>query len=808
MITKSENSLWFFKEYHKLKNNDPTSMLSVIELIAKAKIDANPHQIDAVLFGLSNLESNGILLADEVGLGKTIEAGLILSQYFHSGKKKILILPPNSLIEQWEKELKNLFGFSPSVFRRTSEFDANIESSTITIITDHVAKSSKKLISSHWDLIIIDEAHRYRNFVDNLDGRYSAAVKNFKHIRPLLLTATPVQTDIKDFFALISIFRQRPHEEFAALSNKFNMDNIELLADSLSNEVFRTLRKNVHTVNYPPRKVFTIEILENDVSEIELENIKLIEKNFDKLKKLTKAAGLLKSSFLNYYASTPQMCFTVLFNSARAIIGNSEENSLVSRLENIRTNLSSMGLPLEEETEEEDNQTASPPEELQKSLLNIYLDILEVVSTRKIESGKLDALIEQVRICLTDREICPNEKIVIFTQFTTTQSILVNSLAESGVVSVDDIQTFSGNNNSYENIYNFKYNKKILIITDAGCFGLNLQFSNCLINFDFPWNPMTIEQRIGRIHRYGQKFTANVFNTVFSFFEFEKNKYRVLVDRCNISQELFGASSEILSELENHKDYSELQKSIQSKQLTSEEICTRYENMIKENSVEISDSISSMKKNVFDILDEKSRSKIKIDRELLQKQLDDITTFTKILFEVSFPSNWTWLENNVFEVKKRPALLEPKNERQKYQISTSSTTEEEYVRVGFGHPLFVECMKIAAKSLELIKSSSVEIYTRSQEVVVAIQVVSVVGFITLPLPEFCKKMLKESGEDKLNLTGANLQMLVKALMEENREKLKAKKIELFKKIKSNVEENRSETDKINIVIRGIYIEQS
>lgn len=177
-------------------------------VLSEAKVDLNPHQVEAALFALKSPFSKGIILADEVGLGKTIEAGIIISQCWAEQKQRILIIVPATLRRQWAAEMEDKFYLSSELLERKSCLDPEIlaDKHLLFICSYHyAAKHSEELSLSNWDLVVIDEAHKMRNIYRNKKSYAARIADAFRDSKKLLLTATPLQNNIQELYGLISV---------------------------------------------------------------------------------------------------------------------------------------------------------------------------------------------------------------------------------------------------------------------------------------------------------------------------------------------------------------------------------------------------------------------------------------------------------------------------------------------------------------------------------------------------------------------------------------------------------------------------
>ena len=251
------------------------SLQKLAASLSDAQVDLNPHQVEAALFAFRSPLSKGAILADEVGLGKTIEAGIVISQKWAERKRKILIILPSSLRKQWNQELMDKF-FLPSVILETQPFNQEIkrgnlnpfdQKETIIICSYHFARAKDAYIrQTAWDLVVIDEAHRLRN-VYKPTNKIANAIKNaVAHAPKLLLTATPLQNTLMELYGLVSIIDDYTFGDLKSFKGQFakltNEDNFDDLKERLKPICKRTLRRQVlEYVKYTNRIPITQEFI-------------------------------------------------------------------------------------------------------------------------------------------------------------------------------------------------------------------------------------------------------------------------------------------------------------------------------------------------------------------------------------------------------------------------------------------------------------------------------------------------------------------------------------------------------------------
>lgn len=238
-----------------------------------AQVDLNPHQIDAALFAFNSPLSQGAILADEVGLGKTIEAGILLSQQWAEHKRKLLIIAPANLRKQWNQELQDKF-FLPSIILENKSFNELIKQGNlnpfvqqngIVICSYQFAKAKASYLQRiDWDLVIIDEAHRLRN-VYKTSNKTARAIKDaVNKDKKILLTATPLQNSILELFGLLSIIDEYSFGDVKSFKSKYGRivdeDDYAELKERIKPYCHRTLRKQVlEYINYTQRRAICID---------------------------------------------------------------------------------------------------------------------------------------------------------------------------------------------------------------------------------------------------------------------------------------------------------------------------------------------------------------------------------------------------------------------------------------------------------------------------------------------------------------------------------------------------------------------
>lgn len=431
-------------------------------------------------------EMNGrAILADEVGLGKTIEAGLIIKEYMIRGlAKKILILVPASLVTQWRNELNEKF-FIPAVNKPKRDADA-WEHYDILISSIDTAKrpsNKEKILNIDYDLVLIDEAHKLKN----RQTQNYAFVREITKKYCLLLTATPVQNRLTEIFNLVAILKPGHLGNYEAFLDTYGNNRKKIKQDAylkalIQKVMVRNSRKNTE-LNNAKRHIDTTWIdmkpEERDVYE-QVANLSSSLSTFSNITLLRE----LCSSREACYLSLKKMTFPQAYQS--------HVDSILEQME---------GMP-------------------QHSKAEKALEVIQHLGDKKV---------------------------ILFTEYRATQFYLQWYLQEHGITSVPYRGGFNRSRKDWMR-HLFENHAQVLIATEAGGEGINLQFCNHLINYDLPWNPMRLEQRIGRIHRFGQDKDVFVYNISIRN-TFEEHIMTLLYEKISMFENVIGHLDDILSEL-------------------------------------------------------------------------------------------------------------------------------------------------------------------------------------------------------------------------------------------------------------------
>ncbi|MHB1501031.1 MAG: DEAD/DEAH box helicase [Candidatus Dormibacteria bacterium] len=468
----------------------------IIASLPRLRFEPFRYQLEAAQVALRRMRGRAIL-ADEVGLGKTIEAALVLSELRVRGlARRVLILTPPGLLEQWQEELDRKFAL-PSLLVHGGSWEPTLWSGEDPAVIASLSAARRAplkdaLVAEAWDLVIVDEAHHLKNpqtasarLLRQLQSRYL-----------LLLTATPVENRLDDLFQLVSLVRpghlgtpaafRKRHAGLAGAESAKNLAELqrrtrEVMVRHRRSEVARMLpRRLAETLRINP------EAAEAELYQLVAERVR--EQGRDG--NAQQAMGL--RALLRAAGSSP------------AALGSAAE-------------------------------AAGWPEVARRA-----------VELRETEKAR--ALLDLLR-----RHRDRGEKVVVFTGFRRTLEYLQALLDERGLAHA----AYHGSlphQRKEEAIRSFERDLPVLLTTEAGGEGRNLQFCHVMINFDLPWNPMRIEQRLGRIHRVGQDHEVLLSNLVTAN-TIEDQILRVLESRINLFELVVGELDMILGRIEDDFDF-------------------------------------------------------------------------------------------------------------------------------------------------------------------------------------------------------------------------------------------------------------
>jgi SNF2 family DNA or RNA helicase len=488
------------------------------------------YQMRAAQIMLRRFRGRG-MFCDEVGLGKTIEAGLVIKEYLSRNiVQRLMVVTPASLVEQWREELAVKFGLTGFVTTADANFRAAGSEAwekfpllIASLATARRAEHRARLTQIPFDLVVLDEAHHLKNrnsaswkFVNELQRKYI-----------VLLTATPVENNLDELYNLITLLKpgqlKTPREfrkQFVVSGDPRLPKNRGQLRELLGDVMVRHTRSQVN-INLPPRQANTVRV---NLSNEEAEFYKAVSDCVRDLLAPSNQSSLEENPVGKESVIRQTDRFALL--TLQREIGSSPKAA--------EATLRSLGARIT--NEESRNQLIGLAER----------------STQIHSWAKADALEKLLKTILRD----PTEKVIIFTHFRRTLEKLAELLRR---MDVDFVQYHGEMDMPSKNqaIADFESRASILLSTEAAGEGRNLQFCRTMINFDIPWNPMRIEQRVGRIHRVGQTRDVRIYNLA-ARDTVEDYLLEILDQKLNMFELVIGEMDMILGQIEDERDFEDL----------------------------------------------------------------------------------------------------------------------------------------------------------------------------------------------------------------------------------------------------------
>lgn len=762
-ITTYHAKYFAYELTRQLPSNDIGKLTASLQ---DAQVDLNPHQVEAALFAFKSPLSKGAVLADEVGLGKTIEAGIILSQQWAERKRKLLIIGPSNLRKQWNRELSDKF-YLPSIILEAKSFNDYIKSGclnpfdqddTIIICSFHFAKNKAPYLKHiNWDLVIMDEAHRLRN-VYKPSNKIGNSIKNaLDHCKKVLLTATPLQNSILELYGLVSLIDPYIFGDIKSFKTQFSRivdeENYEDLRNRLQPICKRTLRRQVlEYIKYTERRPLVQEYFPSE-DEITLYNWVSDYLQRPKLYALPTSQRQLMTLILR----------KLLASSTYAIFGTLD--ALVKRLELIIVNHNTIKIDeeisldfetydeIQEEWESEEEEDAGKEEDVEfitfsaSEIEEIKRELEDLIKFRVLakkirKNSKAEQLFTALERGFQALEsLGANQKVLIFTESRRTQDFVYSLLESRGYA--NKVVKFNGSNSDSKSkeIYSaylkkhkgtdvltgsmtadkraaivdyFKDEATIMIATEAAAEGINLQFCSLVINFDLPWNPQRIEQRIGRCHRYGQKYDVVVINFLNKSNAADQRVYELLDQKFKLFDGVFGASDEVLGSIGNGVDFEKRIANIYQQCRTTDEIQSAFDLLQTELRPDISEKVQETRKVLLENFDEEVRDKLKVN---LLESTEYLTRFEERLWETtkfflnrsadfddksfSFTLNENPFPNVV--INKGPyMILKPQKGERKSDVDVPENTNVYRVGHNLAREILSACKQLKTPTRELI----------------------------------------------------------------------------------------------------------
>ena len=633
------------------------SVESLASTLMGSQVDLNPHQVEAALFACKNPLSRGVILADEVGLGKTIEAGIVISQRWAERRRNILIIVPANLRKQWHQELQDKFGLQ-SLILEAKNYNAlrkQGQQNPFSIITGPVICSYQfarakalDIKNINWDLVVMDEAHRMRNVYKTSNVIAKTLKEALAHVHSkVLLTATPLQNSLLELYGLVSMIDDRVFGDLDSFRTQFSQASKGQSFDALRARIApickRTLRRQVQQyVSYTARRAM-LEEFSPSTEEQHLSSLVADYLRRPNLKALPDGQRQLISLVLwKLLASSTHAIAGALETMANRLQGVLDQAPVITELtEQLDEDYESLDETAEEWNEEAEDKKYPDADEREAITQEIAeLRHFKSLASNIRENSKGKALLTALDRAFKELErLGAAKKAIIFTESKRTQNYLLTLLADTHYG--DGIVLFNGSNSDAraKEIYkdwlkrhegsdkisgsktadtraalveHFKERGTVMIATEAGAEGINLQFCSLVVNYDLPWNPQRIEQRIGRCHRYGQKHDVVVVNFVDRSNEADRRVYDLLAKKFELFDGVFGASDEVLGAIGSGVDFERRIADIYKNCRDSSEIKSSFEQLQLDLSGEISEAMIKTRQVLLENFDEEVQEKLRV----------------------------------------------------------------------------------------------------------------------------------------------------------------------------------------------------
>ena len=721
--------------------------MRVAGVLSEARVDLNPHQVEAALFALKSPFSKGVVLADEVGLGKTIEAGIVISQYWAEQKRRILIIVPATLRRQRSTEMEEKFFLKSEILERNSLISPDIilrKHHLFICSYQYAAKHSDGLSQSNWDLVVIDEAHKLRNVYKNTSTAARRISDAFRDNKKLLLTATPLQNNIQELYGLVSVIDDKYFGDLKSFNTQYGYHSLEDnhnfhdLKFRLSTLIHRNLRKQVtEYVKYTSRIPMAQEYMPSEKEQLLYDKMSNYLLRDDAYGLPAGQRTLLLLLIRKLMASSSfAVCDTVqaIINRLKHLVGEEDTNEVGvdESLQDLFDD--SFG----EETEEwEDDDDEEELKEIEKIHLTpeqqtaVYREIADLREIYDLansikDNNKGECLLKALEVGFKKMtELGANRKALIFTESRRTQEYLFELLEANGYRG--QIVLFNGSNNDERSkqIYKhwlsvnertgrisesksanrrqaivdyFRDKASIMIATEAASEGINLQFCSFIANFDLPWNPQRVEQRIGRCHRYGQRNDVVVCNFINVKNAADIRVYQLLYEKFHLFDGIFGASDDVLGSIESGVDFEKRLLQIYQTCRTPDEINAAFDQVQSEMDAQIQQTMNETRQALLENLDEDVINLLRIRRENDDKNISRMHRWLYALTVSYAPDCIEAIDadNLIFKLKRNP-FPGQNIAVGTYQISN---TDGQYKNYRLSHPLAKAIIE-AAKNKDL-----------------------------------------------------------------------------------------------------------
>lgn len=636
---------------------------SLTQTIASARVDMNPHQVEAALFALASPLSNGVILADEVGLGKTIEASLVMAQRWAERKRKILLIVPATLRKQWQQEIEEKFSLPSLIveaknFRSAKDrgidnpFDVEVAFGGAAVVIcsyEFAARKDIELGKLPWNLVVLDEAHKLRNLYKT-DGAKTARKLDaaLKGRQKVMLSATPLQNNLQELYGLVSMIDPHLFGDLNSFKARYCRPKIaraeyESLRERLKTIVQRTLRRQVQEeggIKFTRRYSMTEDF----------------RPSTDELLLYDEVSKYLQSDDLFAIKPGARHLVTLVIRKILASSSFAIQGTLTTMIERLEKKL-----PLEavlydyegaddiadEEGIDDQDLPDSASLEIEIAKLKGFRDL----ATRIKRNEKAEALFRVLGRAFEFAErLGGAKKAVIFTESVRTQAWLFELLGQHGYLGktvilngsntdVDSRATYQAWHLKHQGssrtsgsrtadmkaalVDRFRNDAEIMICTEAGAEGINLQFCSLLVNYDLPWNPQRVEQRIGRVHRYGQKHDVVVVNFINKGNRADERVFELLSQKFQLFEGVFGASDEILGSIESGVDIERRIHDIYQQCRDDAQIDAEFNQLQETWKTELQTREQETRRSLFENFDVDVVKRLNLRREKVGRYIDE-----------------------------------------------------------------------------------------------------------------------------------------------------------------------------------------
>ncbi len=685
-----------------------------------SKVDLNPHQVEAALFAISNPLQKGVILADEVGLGKTIEAGLVLCQRWAERRRRLIVVCPAHIRKQWQTELAEKFNLPGVVLDRRvwnqlradgqpNPFDCG---KIIVISYGFAARMKDDLRAIPFDLVVLDEAHKLRNAYQPSRKGGQAVRWAFELRQKLLLTATPLQNSLLELYGLGWLIDDHVFGDKSSFQTRYCNagGDVAGLRARLTQVCKRTLRKDCAYINYKKRQAMTHPFPQTDEEKALHQDVMDFMTRDISFAFPQRQRQLIEMILFKTLASSPQALASTLGTMRKRLIALRDGLPQVSEDDLLDALTEDEDIDIDALVEQLDGPEGSgdPSSPLvQGRLLAGELAQIESLITRAEKIGgdsKSKALLKALDAAFARlKELGAKRKALIFTESRKTQAFLAAYLEANGYAG--NVVTFNGSNThpsakqAYDRltskhagtdkltgskavdirsalIEEFRDHAEILLATEAAAEGVNLQFCSLVVNYDLPWNPQRIEQRIGRCHRYGQAHDVVVVNFLSQDNLADRRVQDLLQQKFSLFDGLFGASDEVLGAIEEGVDFEKRVLAILKTCRTDQEIERAFDALQRELESTITQKMTEARQQLFEHFDADVHERLKIRGQDAQVALDRVGERFWKLAHWGLDGRATFDEARLgFDL---PAAPSPQVPTGRYRLISAARSDEDY----------------------------------------------------------------------------------------------------------------------------------